>query len=187
MMQTKIKKTDRKRPAVVRAVFVCAISSLSIGASAAIAEANIPFGSSPLIAEETCTIVVQNDGAMTVSPDGRTLSSQEAGGVRGAAIVRSQRFSPSNSARFEVSVDAPSGFDTAPANGNTGVNFETRMHATSILNGITMNNRNGNNPRRLRRNGVSVQEVTIDLIARKPVGQAFPIGNYSATTVLRCE
>ena len=153
------------------------------------AQAQVPFNSGVILSQETCEIVVNSAGVMTTNAGETVLSSQEAGGQGGVATVTSRKLTgnpPGLGPRFSVTFEAPSTFTTMPVGGDTGVTFEARFSGVSISRGRNFNNRLGSRPIRLRRRGVSITEITGDLIATR-TGSTFPAGTYSAIGTLRCE
>ena len=165
------------------------VGSLCLFALGGSAQAQIPFQSGAIIGGESCEIVVHSSGVMTTNAGETVLSSQEAGGSGGVATVTSRKLTgnpPGLGPAFWVSFEAPTGFSTMPVGGDTGVTFETRFSGVSISRGRNFTNRRGDRPRRLRRRGVSITQITGDLIARR-TGSPFPSGAYSAVGILRCE
>lgn len=151
--------------------------------------AQVPFTSGVLLNQESCEIVVNSSGIMTTNAGETVLSSREAGGQGGVATVTSRKLTgnpPGLGPVFWVSFEAPSTFTSMPVGGDVGVTFEARFSGRSISRGRNFNNRAGTNPRRLRRRGVSITEITGDLIATR-TGSSYPPGSYSAIGVLRCE
>lgn len=146
---------------------------------------NMNFGSSAVMGQERCTIMVTQPGTLTSSTDLLTLSSKEAGGVGGIATVTSVKLRTNPGPRFQVTLEAPTGFTSMPTGGDTGVTFSTRFSGVNISRGRNFAERNGNRPVRLRRRGTSVTQITAHLIATRP--DPFPSGSYSAEATLRCE
>ena len=164
-----------------------AVSFLHTGTTAQ--SEDIIFGSSPSLNGESCEIQVLRDGTFGVSPNFRTLNSQNFGGIGGEIQVTSRKRSQGSAPgpRFRITFEPPSSFTTAPAGGDDNVAWRTRFSGVSVSNGVNFNMRNGLNPRRLPRTGTSVTLVTGHLRARKPAGEMFPTGNYVAIATFRCE
>lgn len=153
------------------------------------ASGDIPFTGGPGIGSEICIVEVINAGTLAPRLNFRRLSSKEAGGSAGMAIVTSRKFGAGSGAgaRFRVSLDEPTSFDSAPVGGNDNVVFRTRFSGTSISNGRNFGERRGTRSVGLPRLGTTITQIDAHLIARKTGGNIFEAGDYSATAVLRCE
>lgn len=118
-----------------------------------------------------CTILVGVSGALDISTDGLTIST--AYGYPATAVVTT------TGSGFELSVGTPSVFDTAPADGNTGVSFQTSYTTTGItsVSGIL-----GSVATVL---GLGITNVSVDLSATR--SDVFPAGTYGAETTITCE
>ena len=122
-----------------------------------------------------CQIVLTNNGVLTQSADLMELSSTQAGGSAGIAEITKGR------GGYKVSVDAPTGFTTMPADGDTGVTFSATYSTTGAT---TLSERTaGSRPRRVRR---GLTTLAANFTASR-TGSTFPAGNYSAAITVRCE
>lgn len=143
-------------------------------ASAVLAAFAMVSGNAEAQNRQACTIIVGDNGTLKANPGATTLSSSNAGGRSGSAIV-----SATNSS-YELVVDAPFGFSFQPAGGSENTTFSASMSAAgatqfaSVPSGVS---------RRIKRGQT---EVTVDFAAKRNAG-SFPAGNYTATVVLRCE
>jgi type 1 fimbria pilin len=124
-----------------------------------------------------CVVVLGRQGQLGVSPDFRQLSSKTPGGFSGVADIYSLF-------RYQISVDGPTFFMTAPVGGNNGVAFTTTYSGSSVLGGVSFPEQPGNQQVRLNA-GFTITRVNIHLVANRP--DAFPSGNYTAVTTVRCE
>lgn len=128
-------------------------------------------------ASAACTIVVRGGGSMTQSGGGDQLSSKNTGGNYGVADVYSWR-------NYDISLDAPSFFTSRPVGGDDNVTFSASFSGTSIFRGRAFADQPGSTSVQLAR-GLSITRIHAHLTASRP--DAFPSGNYSAYTILRCE
>ncbi len=137
------------------------------------ATGNIPFNGS---VADTCVVTVTGSGTLAASTDFSVLGSEEAGGAAGTATLLTTGSS------FSLSADAPASFSSAPATGNTNVNFEANYAATGAN---TIAKTDGATATALTRGNTN---VTINMSGTKSVsGETFEAGSYTATVVLRCE
>ncbi len=121
----------------------------------------------------SCAIVVDANGTLGVRPDFRVLNSAFADGAPGRATVTS------TGNTFTISVDNPSAFDAQPPEDTQPNTF----FATYRVTGAT-NIARTDTPQTLNH---GTNTVRVHLRVRKPVGEVFEAGDYSATVVLRCE
>jgi type 1 fimbria pilin len=163
--------TNLARTAVALALIY---SAWPLNANAA--QGNVQFWGN-ITVNNSCVITLVRNGQMAPSTDLRQLSSKLAGGMSGVADITSLR-------SYDVSVDAPSFFITAPGTGNNGVAFATTFSGTSIYRGVAFAEQPGGQKVRLN-NGYSVTRVNVHLAANRPT--SFPAGNYAAITTVRCE
>ena len=154
----------------------CAVGLYS-GSSSYAATAGVTFTGNVTV-NNSCTIVVQNDGRFGMSADLRQLSSKLAGGAPAVANIVSTR-------NYRISAIAVPNLTSYPTGGNTNVTMAARYSGQSISNGRTFTERPGANRIRLR-NGLSTTRVTVHLAATR-TGSAFPSGYYQGTVTLRCE
>lgn len=125
-------------------------------------------------AKHSCQIIVQRNGTMVQNIGATKLSSQVNAGLPGLAEVTTTNGS------YEVSIDAPNGFSTAPKGGNMDVVFEASFSGHGKTNF-------GNTPGNVRvrmKNGVT--QLDVQLEAKKLSG-SFKAGNYVSELTLRCE
>lgn len=150
---------------------------------------DIIFSASPAMSGESCIIELLQDGTFGTSTNLRLLDSRRFGGIGAEILVTSRKRSTGAAPgpRFRITLEPPTAFTAAPAGGDDNVDWRTWFSGTNVSNGINFNRRNGVNGRRLPRAGTSITQVTGHLRARKPNGQTFPAGNYSAEAIFRCE
>ncbi|MFK5979012.1 MAG: hypothetical protein QM488_09025 [Rhizobiaceae bacterium] len=139
-------------------------------------QGNVNFGGN-VDASSACIIVIRGGGTMTQSATGDQISSKNTGGNHGVADVYSWW-------NYDISLDAPSFFTSRPTGGDDNVTFTASFSGTSIFRGRSFADQPGSTSVQLRR-GPSVTRVQAHLTADRP--DAFPSGNYSAYTILRCE
>ncbi len=140
------------------------------------AQDNVQFWGN-ITTNNPCVVILGRQGQLGVSPDLRQLSSKISGGVSGVADIYSL-------IGYQISVDGPSFFMTAPAGGNNGVAFTTTFSGSNIFRGITFPEQPGSQQVRLNA-GFSITRVNIHLVADRP--DSFPSGSYTAITTVRCE
>ena len=138
--------------------------------SATAATGDIPFNGA---VTGTCTINVQNGGALGVRNDLRVLNSANFGGSPGRADVVATLNT------LQISVDQPTAFDSQPVDDTAPNDFL----ATYRVTGATNIARTAN-PASL---SAGTNRVRVHLRVRKGPGETFAAGNYAATVVLRCE
>ncbi len=137
------------------------------------ANSNIPFGGS---VGNTCVITVGPTGVLAASADFTVLGSEEAGGSAGTAQVLA------TGAGYALSADAPAGFASFPATGNTNVTFEANYSSTGAN---TIAQTDGGTATAL---GRGMNTVTVNMSGTKNVvGETFAAGAYTAVVILRCE
>lgn len=124
------------------------------------------------VVNNTCTIAVGPAGVLTTNVGQTTLSSANAGGSAGTADITA------TSAAYQVSVNAPTAFATAPVNGGTNVTFAANYASAGATTLAA-----GNTARPL---STGVSNITVNMTATKTSG-SFPTGTYAAIVVLRCE
>lgn len=121
----------------------------------------------------SCSIVVLNDGLLGVASDQTILSSKEAGGLQGTVNVLT------NGIGATVEVVAPTGFSVAPPSGTVNTLFETSYS----LSGVTvLADLVGSSVTPL---GLGLTRLDLDASATKTSG-TFESGAYELTTVVRC-
>ena len=149
---------------------------------------DIIFNASATTSGEACIIELQREGQLGISPNLRTFNSERNGGFGALVQVTSRKQTPSPTPGFEITLEPPTSFTTAPAGGNDNVSWRTRFLGTSISNGVNFNRRNGTRSVDLPDDGTSITQVTGHLRARKPRGDVFPGGGlYRAEALFRCE
>lgn len=145
-----------------------ALAAIVLAPFNAIAETgDIPFNGS---VTHTCVITVGASGALGASTNFQTLSSTIGSGSAGAASV----VSTGNS--FDISVNAPTSFDSKPTEDTTSNTFAANYavdsgSAQSTASDLTH----------------GTHTVAINMSATKSGSDVFEAGAYSATVVLRCE
>jgi type 1 fimbria pilin len=137
---------------------------------------NIHF-SGNVTSDNACVITLIQNGAMVVDPTSTQMSSKVAGGVAGIAEISSLR-------NYWISVSSPTFFQSSPSGGSDGVTFTTTFSGQNIYRGRTFSERPGSNAVRLR-NGFSITRVNVHVVANRL--DAFPSGDYTAVTIVRCE
>jgi hypothetical protein len=125
-------------------------------------------------AKHSCQVIVKQNGTMVQNIGATKLSSQVNAGLPGLAEVTTTNGS------YEVSIDAPTGFSTAPKGGNADVVFEASYSGHGSTN---FTNTPGNVRVRMK-NGVT--QLDVHLEAKKLSG-SFKAGNYISELTLRCE
>jgi hypothetical protein len=125
-------------------------------------------------AKHSCQIIVQRNGTMVQNVGATKLSSQVNAGLPGLAEVTTTNGS------YEVSIDTPVGFSSAPKGGNKDVVFEASYSGHGKTN---FANTPGNVRVRMK-NGVT--QLDVHLEATKLSG-SFHVGNYVSELTLRCE
>ncbi len=140
------------------------------------AQDNVQFWGN-ITTNNPCVVILGRQGQLGVSPDLRQLSSKIAGGMSGVADIYSL-------IGYQISVDGPSFFMTAPGGGNTGAAFTTTYSGSNIFRGVTFPEQPGSQQVRLN-SGFSITRVNIHLVADR--ADSFPSGSYTAITTVRCE
>jgi hypothetical protein len=118
----------------------------------------------------TCAITVGSAGVMMPNVGQTQLSSENAGGSAGAASI------VATSAAYQVSINAPTGFNTGSPVAPSA--FAAKYSATGAS---VYANQTGANPL-----ATGTTNVSVHLAATKTTG-SYATGTYSATVVLRCE
>ena len=168
--------------------FVAMIAIFLLQTQFAAKSEDIIFNASSTTSGEACIIELQREGLLGISPNLRTFNSERNGGVGALVQVTSRKQSPSPTPGFQITLEPPTSFTTAPAGGDDNVSWRTRFLGTSISNGTNFGRRNGTRAVTLAADGTSVTQVTGHLRARKPRGDAFPGGGlYRAEALFRCE
>ncbi len=134
------------------------------------ATGNIPFSGA---VADTCVITVGAPGTLGANTGFTTLGSEEAGGVAGTASVLA------TGTGFDLSADAPTAWDSAPAGGATSVTWAAN-YASAGANTIAQTG--GATTTNLA--NIGVNNVTIHMSGTKGSG-VLPTGSYSANVVLR--
>jgi hypothetical protein len=156
---------------------LCATGQLISAAPAYAATGNVTFTSNVSV-NNSCAIVVVNNGRFGVAVNVRQLSSKLSGGMAAVANIVS-------TTNYRISAIPNPALTSYPTGGNTGVAMAALYSGQSISNGRTFSERNGTSRVRLR-NGLSTTRVTVHLAATR-AGSAFPSGYYQGAVTLRCE
>ncbi|WP_416877826.1 hypothetical protein [Litorimonas sp.] len=125
------------------------------------------------IINNSCTLVVLNDGLLGVSSDQTVLSSKESGGLQGR--ISAVTNGPGNT----IEIISPSGFTVGPPSADVNTIFETEYSASG---GTILSNLLGVVVSIL---GIGTTTIDIDATATKTSG-TFESGAYELTTVVRC-
>lgn len=164
------------RSSRLSAVVLNGVLSFAAISTACAGQGNMNFGGN-IDAPAACIIVIRGSGTMTQSASGDQLSSKNTGGNYGVADIYSWR-------KYDISLDAPSFFTSRPVGGDDNVTFSASFSGTSVFRGRNFADQPGSTSVQLA-GGPSVTRIHAHLTADRP--DAFPSGNYSAYTVLRCE
>lgn len=132
------------------------------------------FKNTPSASPHFCAITVTQNGRLVAGIGNQELNSSLAGGTAGVADVTATNSS------FEISIDQPTGFTSAPANGNDNTTFSSTYSGFGKTN---FSSTPGDIPVRLKK-GITTVETHF-IATRTP--DAFPAGNYNGELVLRCE
>ncbi|MGF1545267.1 MAG: hypothetical protein ACFB00_12350 [Parvularculaceae bacterium] len=156
-------------PAPRRLFYACAAC---LCASPALAQStgNVQFNGVVL---DSCIVVVGTPGLLQPNAQSNALSSAETGGLPGLATVTA------TSADFDLEVDPPVAFASAPAGAETNAAFAASYSAAGATNATDTP---AGAPTSL---GFGVTAVTVNASATKSAG-AFPAGAYQLETVVRC-
>ncbi len=140
------------------------------------AQDNVQFWGN-ITTNNPCVVILGRQGQLGVSPDLRQLSSKLPGGLSGMVDVFALR-------SYDISVDSPTFFMTAPPGGNNGVSFVTTYSGAAVFGSTNFPEQPGSQKVRLK-NGFSLTRLNIHLVANRP--DSFPGGSYTAVTTVRCE
>jgi len=146
------------------------LTLITLNQSAQAVDVGVLF--SGLVAE-TCAVNVGTTGTLALSADATVLSSENAGGIQGTAVVTT------NGLGSTIEVVAPSSFLTGPSTADTNTVFDANYDlsgatiVTNILNTVTT-------PLNL-----GTTTISMDATATKTVG-SFSAGAYSLITTVRC-
>ncbi|MEM7214604.1 MAG: hypothetical protein AAF423_03600 [Pseudomonadota bacterium] len=164
-------------------------SAVNVTAENTVHSADMGFITSSATIGETCLIQLIQGGTFGVSGNQRTLNSQNFGGTAATIHVTSRKRGPLDSpaAAFQITLEPPTAFTIAPPGGDDNVAWRTRFSGVSIQDGVNFNTRRGTRAVTLPEAGTSMTEITGHLRARKPRGQSFPDGSYTAHATFRCE
>ncbi len=167
-----------RAPRRMKTIAGLALVALSLAAQISFAATgNVTFTSTVSV-NNSCSILVVNNGRFGIAANVRQLSSRLAGGQAAVANIVS-------TTNYRISAIANPVLTSSPAGGGTGVTLASRFSGQSVSNGRTFAERNGTSRVRLR-NGLSTTRVTVHLSATR-VGSAFPSGYYQGAVTLRCE
>lgn len=141
------------------------------------ARGNVVFNGQ-IAQNNSCAIMVQQNGVLAIRPDYRQLSSKLAGGTPGSADVIGL-------GNFNLSATTPAVFSVGPFDANTNVTRQALFSGTNLLGGgATFAERDGAILAPIT--GVSWTRLALNFVATK-TGPAFSTGHYEALVVVRCE
>ncbi|MEM9422771.1 MAG: hypothetical protein AAF986_09745, partial [Pseudomonadota bacterium] len=146
------------------------ITAIMFGGVSFAQTADVTFNGS---ISDSCTVVADSPGTLAVNTTNTELGSSLAGGAAGAATVTA------SASTYEVTVDAPSSFDTAPAGSDTNTTFATTYDASGAT---TATGVAGSTATAL---GAGVTTLAVGASATKSSG-IYESGSYSLTTTVRC-
>ena len=159
------------------AVAACFSLPALIAPAAMAATGNVVFNGT-ISTNNSCAVLVQQDGTLGVKSDFRQLSSKIAGGAPGIADVIAV-------GNYNLSAITPSVFAVGPSAANTGVTRKVLYSSANLLGGgAAFAERDGSIPAPVT--GLSWSRVTMNFDATR-TGTTFPSGHYEALVVLRCE
>ena len=121
----------------------------------------------------SCSLVVLNDGLLGVSSDQTVLSSKVSGGQHGRVSVVTNGYGNT------IEIISPSGFTVGPPSADVNTIFETEYSASG---GTILSNLLGVVVSIL---GIGTTTINVDATATKTSG-TFESGSYELTTVVRC-
>lgn len=142
-----------------------------LGGNAFAQDANIVFNGT---IGDSCTVVADSPGTLGVNGTNTVLASTEGAGAAGQASVTA------TSGTFQVTVDAPTSFDTAPAGANTNTSFAASYDASGATTAAGVD---GATPTSLN---AGVTTVAVNASATKSSG-IFESGSYTFTAIVRCQ
>lgn len=147
-----------------------ALAAVAPGAAVAQSSGDILFNGLIL---DTCIVTVASSGTLGASADFSTLTSESAGGSRGAAAVLT------TSASFNLEVDPPAAFSLAPAGGDSNVTFNALYSASgaTVLGNLAAGV--------LSSLELGLTTVSVGAEAEKSTG-FFPAGAYQLPVTIRC-
>jgi hypothetical protein len=131
-------------------------------------------GQSAKDARQSCIVIVANPGSLAANPEASELASVGWGGRSASAEVIVTNGS------YDLTVDAPLGFSSAPAGGNDATVFRAAFSGNGATN---FSETPGTSRIRLKKGSTL---VTANLWATKTTG-AFVAGQYRANITIRCE
>lgn len=132
---------------------------------------NVTFNGSVL---GVCLLTISLPGTMTADATYTTLSSKNAGGSAGTALI------VTTGSGFGITTSTPTSFNTAPSTGNDNVIF---LSEYSLSGATIVSNVLGATATLL---GLGTTSVDVDLTATKTLN-AFETGNYSAAVTVTCD
>ncbi len=122
---------------------------------------------------DICIVLVTGSGTIAPNATYTEMSSEHAGGARGEATITT------TSTNFDVAVDAPSAFSSAPAGADTGVTYEAMVSASGVtslldvVDGV------------LSPLGLGLTTLDVGVTATRGAG-VFPAGAYQIPVTVRC-
>ena len=122
---------------------------------------------------DSCVVAVLASGTLTADPTYMTLSSENAGGARGAATI------VTTSTNFDLQIDTPTGFSVMPAGGDASVTYGAVVSTTGVT--ILADIADGV----LSALGLGLTTLSVGTTATKGSG-VFPAGSYQLPVTVRC-
>ncbi|MBB4657941.1 hypothetical protein [Parvularcula dongshanensis] len=122
---------------------------------------------------DSCTVIAGTPGVLGTANGNTLLSSEVVGGIPSLATVAATGLG------YELSVEAPTAFDLAPAGAATGTTFSASFETSGatlvgrIVAGLTASV------------ALGTTFLTVDAEAARP-GDVFPAGAYAMTATVRC-
>ena len=122
---------------------------------------------------DSCLVVIGTPGNLAPNTNNTLLSTDETTGLEAAATITT------TSASFDVNVDVPTGFASAPSGGDTAVTYAADYSATGATTATDVNAGTATDL------GFGVTALTVGASATKTTG-VFPAGIYQMQTTVRC-
>tara|TARA_R110002020_G_scaffold26758_4_gene86529 strand:- start:3777 stop:4259 length:483 start_codon:yes stop_codon:yes gene_type:complete len=154
----------------IKLITLIGVASATFSVSASATDRDVNFRG---LINNSCSLVVLNDGLLGVSADQTVLSSKESGGLQGRISAVTNGFGNT------IEIISPSGFTVGPPSADVNTIFETEY---STSGGTVLSNLLGVVVSIL---GIGTTTIDIDATATKTSG-TFESGAYELTTVVRC-
>ena len=122
---------------------------------------------------DTCVVAILSTGTLAADATYTSLSSENAGGARGAATV------VTTSLDFDLQIDSPVGFSAMPAGGDTGVTYGALVSATGVTSLVDIVDG------ALSALGLGLTTLSVGATATRGAG-VFPAGSYQLPVTVRC-